>query len=145
MKYKIKNPKSISIMFPLYKDKRTVKLMILKTLKILKKTKKKFENVIVDDGCPEHSGKVKDPFDDFTGPQNVGHLFIVIKSELFVGKKYNKRIEENIKTIKKLPKIKGVKEIFYPGQNKYQRYKSNLKKEIKISKNIFIEIKSLLK
>ena len=56
-----------------------------------------------------HSGKVKDPFDDFTGPQNVGHLFIVIKSELFVGKKYNKRIEENIKTIKKLPKIKGVK------------------------------------
>ena len=92
-----------------------------------------------------HSGKVKDPFDDFTGPQNIGHLFIVIKSELFVGKKYNKRIEENIKTIKKLPKIKGVKEILYPGQNKYQRYKSNLKKEIKISKNIFIEIKSLLK
>ena len=92
-----------------------------------------------------HSGKVKDPFDDFTGPQNIGHLFIVIKSELFVGKKYNKRIEENIKTIKKLPKIKGVKEILYPGQNKYQRYKNNLKKEIKIPKNVFIEIKSLLK
>ena len=92
-----------------------------------------------------HSGKVKDPFDDFTGPQNIGHLFIVIKSQLFVGKKYNKRIEENIKTIKKLPKIKGVKEIIYPGQNKYQRYKNNLKKEIKIPKNILIEIKSLLK
>ena len=58
MKYKIKNPKSISIMFPLYKDKRTVKSMILKSLKILKKTKKKFEIVIVDDGCPEHSGKI---------------------------------------------------------------------------------------
>ena len=58
MKYKIKNPKSISIMFPLYKDKRTVKSMILKSLKILKKTKKKFEIVIVDDGCPENSGKI---------------------------------------------------------------------------------------
>ena len=23
-----------------------------------------------------HSGKVKDPFDDFRGPQNIGHLFI---------------------------------------------------------------------
>ena len=45
-------------MFPLYKDKRTVKLMILKSLKILKKTKKKFEIVIVDDGCPENSGKI---------------------------------------------------------------------------------------
>ena len=31
-----------------------------------------------------HGGKVKDPFDDFTGPQNIGHLFIVIKSNLFV-------------------------------------------------------------
>ena len=58
MKYKIKNPKSISIMFPLYKDKRTVKSMILKSLKILKKTKKKFEIVIIDDGCPENSGKI---------------------------------------------------------------------------------------
>ena len=92
-----------------------------------------------------HSGKVKDPFDDFTGPQNIGHLFIVIKSDLFVGKKYNKRIEENIKTIKKLPKIKGVKEILYPGQNKHWRYKNNLKKEIKIPKDVFIEIESLLK
>ena len=92
-----------------------------------------------------HSGKVKDPFDDFTGPQNIGHLFILMKPSLFVGNNYNKRIKENIKTIKKLPKIKGVKEIFYPGQNKYQRYKSNLKKEIKVSKNILIEIKSLLK
>ena len=90
-----------------------------------------------------HSGKVKDPFDDFTGPQNIGHLFILMKPNLFVGNNYNKRIKENIKTIKKLPKIKGVKEILYPGQNKYQRYKNNLKKEIKIPKNVFIEIKSL--
>ena len=36
-----------------------------------------------------HSGKVKDPFDDFSGPQNVGHLFIVFKPNLFV-KNYNK-------------------------------------------------------
>ena len=37
-----------------------------------------------------HGGKVKDPFDDFTGPQNIGHLFIVMKSNLFVGN-YNKK------------------------------------------------------
>ena len=44
-------------MFPLYKDKRTVKKMIFNSLKVLKKTKKKFEIIIVDDGCPEKSGK----------------------------------------------------------------------------------------
>ena len=80
-----------------------------------------------------HGGKVKDPFDDFTGPQNIGHLFIVMKPNLFVNN-YSKRIKENIKRIKKLPKIKGVKEILYPGQNKFIRYKKNIKKKINIPK-----------
>ena len=52
------NPKSISLVFPLYKDKSTVKIMISKSLNILKKTKKKFEIIIIDDGCPQNSGKV---------------------------------------------------------------------------------------
>ena len=82
-----------------------------------------------------HAGRVKDPFEDFTGPQNIGHLFITFKTNLFV-KDYNKRIKDNLKRIKRLPKIKGVKEIMYPGQNKYNRYKLNSKKEIKISKII---------
>ena len=50
------NINSISLMFPVYKDKRTVKKMINKSLRVLKKTNKKFEIVIVDDGCPEDSG-----------------------------------------------------------------------------------------
>ncbi len=82
-----------------------------------------------------HAGRVKDPFDDFTGPQNIGHLFITFKTNLFV-KNYNARIKENINRIKRLPKIKGVKEIMYPGQNKFKRFKMNLKKEIKIVENI---------
>ena len=90
-----------------------------------------------------HAGKVKDPFNDFTGPQNIGHLFFVMKPNLFVGNNFNQRIKNNIKTIKKLPKIKGVKEIVYPGQNKYYRYKKNLKKEIPLSKNILNDLKKL--
>ena len=90
-----------------------------------------------------HGGKVKDPFDDFTGPQNVGHLFLVLKPNLFVGKNYIKRIKKNIRAIKKLPKIKGVKEILYPGQGMNSRYKRNLKKSIVIQKNILEDIKKL--
>ncbi len=82
-----------------------------------------------------HAGRVKDPFDDFSGPQNIGHLFITFKTNLFVNN-YNKRIKDNINKIKRLPKIKGVKEIVYPGQNKYKRFIMNSKKEIKISKII---------
>jgi LDH2 family malate/lactate/ureidoglycolate dehydrogenase len=90
-----------------------------------------------------HAGKVKDPFDDFSGPQNIGHLFIVMKSNIFVGNNYYKRIKENIKKIKSLPKIKGTKNIFYPGENKYNRYKKNLNKNISLSKNVIDDLKKL--
>ena len=90
-----------------------------------------------------HGGKVKDPFDDFTGPQNIGHLFITIKTNLFVNN-YNNRIKENIQRIKKLPKIKGTKKIVYPGQNKFSRFSKNIKKKINIPKNIKREIEILL-
>ena len=89
-----------------------------------------------------HAGKVKDPFDDFSGPQNIGHLFITFKTNLFVNN-FNERIKNNIKTIKKLPKIKGIKEIMYPGQNKYKRFKMNSKKEINITNVIKEDLKIL--
>ena len=89
-----------------------------------------------------HGGKVKDPFDDFSGPQNIGHLFIVMKANLFVGN-YGQRIKENIKRIKKLPKIKGVKKILYPGQSKFNRFKKNLRKKILIPPNVAEDFKKL--
>ena len=91
-----------------------------------------------------HAGRVKDPFEDFSGPQNIGHLFITFKTNLFV-KDYNNRIKDNIKKVKRLPKVKGLKEIMYPGQNKYKRYKINLNKEIRISKIIKEELEILKK
>ena len=90
-----------------------------------------------------HAGRVKDPFDDFSGPQNIGHLFITFKATLFQ-KNYKQRIRDNIKTIKKLPKIKGVKEIMYPGQNKFNRYKNNSKKEISIPDIIKKDLETLI-
>ena len=59
-------------------------------------------------------------------------------------KNYNQRIKDNIKTIKKLPKIKGVKEIMYPGQNKFNRYKKNLRNEISIPDIIKKDLEDLI-
>ena len=47
--------------------------------------------------------------------------------------------------MKRLPKLKGVKEILYPGQNKFLRYKINKNKNINLSKSLKIEIQKLLK
>ena len=54
----MKKKKSISLMFPLYKDKNTVELMIKKSFNVLKKLKRKYEIIIIDDGCPQKSGKL---------------------------------------------------------------------------------------
>tara|TARA_B100000925_G_scaffold196014_1_gene148393 strand:- start:153 stop:881 length:729 start_codon:yes stop_codon:yes gene_type:complete len=51
-------PKSISLIFPLYKDKFTVIKVINKSLKILEKLKVKYEIIIIDDCCPEKSGLI---------------------------------------------------------------------------------------
>jgi len=50
--------KSISLMFPLYKDKSTVEFMIRKSVNVLKKLKRRYEIIIVDDGCPQNSGRL---------------------------------------------------------------------------------------
>ena len=90
-----------------------------------------------------HGGKTKDPFDDFSGPQNVGHLFLTINPKVFVGKKFIKEIKKNIRLIKKLPKAKGFSSILYPGERKNFLYKKNMNKDISIPKKILKEMDDL--
>ena len=90
-----------------------------------------------------HGGKTKDPFDDFSGPQNMGHLFITINPKIFIGKNYLKEIKKNISLVKRLPKAKGFKDIFYPGERKNKRYKKNLNKDIFVPAVILDEMENL--
>ena len=90
-----------------------------------------------------HSGKTKDPFDDFSGPQNMGHLFITINPKIFIGKNFLKEMKINISRIKKLPKAKGFSSILYPGERKNKTYRKNLNKDISIPSKILKEINEL--
>ena len=90
-----------------------------------------------------HGGKVKDPFDDFTGPQNVGHLFLTINPNVFSGNSFLKEMKKNIKLVKKLPKAKGFSSIMYPGERKNKIYKKNINKDISIPSRILKEMEDL--
>ena len=90
-----------------------------------------------------HSGKTKDPFDDFSGPQNIGHLFITINPKIFSGNNFLKEMKKNISRIKKLPKAKGFKSILYPGERKNNTYRKNLNKDISIPPKILKELNDL--
>ena len=90
-----------------------------------------------------HSGKTKDPFDDFSGPQNMGHLFITINPKIFVGENFLKEMKMNISRIKRLPKAKGFSSILYPGERKNKTYRKNMNKDISIPSKILKEINEL--
>ncbi len=90
-----------------------------------------------------HGGKTRDPFDDFSGTQNMGHLFLTINPEVFVGKNFLKEMKKNIKLVKKLPKARGFKSILYPGERKNKTYKNNLNKDISIPSRILSEMDKL--
>ena len=90
-----------------------------------------------------HGGKTKDPFDDFSGPQNMGHLFITINPKIFIGNNFVKEMQKNIKLVKKLPKAKGFSNILYPGERKNKTYKKNLNKDISIPAKILKEMNEL--
>ena len=90
-----------------------------------------------------HGGKTKDPFDDFSGPQNVGHLFITINPNVFSGNSFLKEMKKNIKLVKKLPKAKGFSSIMYPGERKNKIYKKNINKDISIPSKILKEMEDL--
>ena len=90
-----------------------------------------------------HGGKTKDPFDDFSGPQNMGHLFLTINPKLFIGKNFLNEMKKNIALVKKLPKAKGFSSILYPGERKNKTYKKNLNKDISIPTKILKEMDEL--
>jgi LDH2 family malate/lactate/ureidoglycolate dehydrogenase len=90
-----------------------------------------------------HSGKTKDPFDDFSGPQNMGHLFITINPKIFVGKNFLKEMKINVSRVKRLPKAKGFSSILYPGERKNKTYRKNMNKDISIPSKILKEINEL--
>ena len=83
----------------------------------------------------------------FNGFVSLKYIFqklgVNINLNLFVNN-FNSRIKENIRSVKKLPKLKNIKEIMYPGQNKFNRYKKNFNKEIKITDDIKKDIEKLL-
>ena len=73
----------------------------------------------------------------------MGHLFITINPKIFIGKNYLKEIKKNISLVKRLPKAKGFKDIFYPGERKNKRYKKNLNKDIFVPAVILDEMENL--
>jgi L-2-hydroxycarboxylate dehydrogenase (NAD+) len=62
-------------------------------------------------------GGVKNQYQDFDGPQNVGHMFMAMRPEIFVGAAdYEARMNELVDRAKTCPRADGFDEIVMPGE-----------------------------
>ncbi len=63
------------------------------------------------------AGDVADQYKTFDRPQDVGHFFLAMKSDLFVSEQdYRRRIETLIERVKAVPPAEGFVEILMPGE-----------------------------
>ena len=62
-------------------------------------------------------GDVKNQYQDFEAPQNVGHMFFALRPDVFVGPaSYQSRLSDLVKRAKACPRADGFDEILMPGE-----------------------------
>ena len=62
-------------------------------------------------------GDVRNPFTGLDGPQDVGHVFLAMRPELFLGSTtWRERMDELVERMKTTPRAEGVDDVMLPGE-----------------------------
>lgn len=88
-----------------------------------------------------YGGDVKSLYFDHSEPQNVGHLFIAIRPNLFLSQnQFDDRMDQFVQRTKSLPKAQGFDEILIPGEPESRVAEERTKNGIPISQNVLKEL-----
>lgn len=86
-------------------------------------------------------GGIRCPFHDFSGPQNLGHFFMVFDIEKWLDRDaYERNITHYIERIKKTKRRSDVEEIFLPGEIEFKTKQNSLKEGIPYDENLLSEL-----
>lgn len=89
-----------------------------------------------------YGGDVKSLYFDHSEPQNVGHIFIAIRPDLFVTKEeYEERMDTFVKRAKACPLAEGFDEILNPGEPEQRVVKVRRQSGIPLSEKIYQTLK----
>ncbi|MBO1511510.1 Ldh family oxidoreductase [Metabacillus bambusae] len=89
-----------------------------------------------------YGGDVKSLYFDHSEPQNVGHIFIAIRPDLFVTKEeYEQRMDTFVKRAKSCPLAEGFDDIQIPGEPEEKVVKVRRESGIPLSKKIYETLK----
>jgi len=93
-----------------------------------------------------YGGDVKSLYFDHSGPQNVGHLFIAVRPDLFLAQEeFDERMDDFIRKTKSLPKAQGFDEISIPGEPEERTMSERLKNGVPVSENVLDDLRAELK
>lgn len=96
--------------------------------------------ILMGSGFGEH---VRCPFHDFSGPQNLGHMFIAIEIERFIDlEQYAENIGSLIKRTKNSKLAAGTKEIFMPGEIEYKKKIANMASGVSLPQDLVDELQA---
>jgi LDH2 family malate/lactate/ureidoglycolate dehydrogenase len=60
---------------------------------------------------------VRNPFTGLDGPQDVGHFFLAMRPDLFLGRTaWRERMDALVERLKSTPRAEGVEEVMLPGE-----------------------------
>lgn len=88
-----------------------------------------------------YGGDVKSLYFDHSEPQNVGHLFFVIRPDLFMSKEeFESRMDTFVSRVKSLPRAQGFDEILVPGEPEERKTNQRLKAGIPITEKVLVSL-----
>lgn len=84
-----------------------------------------------------YGGDVKSLYFDHSEPQNVGHLFFVIRPDLFMTKEeFENRMDTFVSRVKSLPRAQGFDEILIPGEPEERKTEERIHSGIPLTKKV---------
>ncbi|MCS0505040.1 Ldh family oxidoreductase [Ancylobacter mangrovi] len=82
-------------------------------------------------------GEVGNPHQSFDRPQNVGHFFLCLRTDLFMPEEmFLARMDELVVRMKAQPRAAGVEEILVPGEREARREKERLRTGIPLAADV---------
>lgn len=83
------------------------------------------------------AGRVGNPHMDFDRPQNVGHLFMCFRPDLFMPMDvFKSRMDDLVATVKRQPRAEGIDEILIPGEREDRSRRRREKEGIPLSSDV---------
>src|SRR5690606_10698646 len=84
-----------------------------------------------------YAGQVGNPHMNFDKPQNVGHLFLCFRPDLFMPMgEFKERMDHLVRTVKSEPKADGFSEILMPGERETRSEERRRREGIPLSSDV---------